>query len=52
MKKHQYEDYAPPFIQEFRSRKANIFWHYVDRLAVSIGLISKLYEKRFGETYT
>jgi len=43
--------YTPPLIQEFKSRKANYFWHYVDRLAYSIKLIAKIYEKTVGATY-
>lgn len=51
MRNKQDKEYTPPFIQEFRSIKANVFWHYVDRLAVSIGLVARVYEKKFGEIY-
>jgi len=49
--KEKNSDYVPPFVQEFRSRKANIIWHYVDRLASSISFIAKIYEKKVGEAY-
>jgi len=51
IKNSKNDNYKPPFISEFNSKKANVIWHYIDRVAYSIKFIAKIYEKRIGETY-
>lgn len=50
-KKEQDLSYTPPPNQELKLRRANMFWHYVDRLAYSIWPVAALYEMIVGSTY-